>query len=140
MKNVKYTYPALITALIALVSLAAGIIVSLATQNPILLIVSVGFIIAAATAGIFVIIETVQEKRDDKSDASKVTTATKSAMGRIRISEGPLTIEAPDAESAIKMLQVIFQGKSSLKGELGLTVEVKEPEGKDAPETKNDEE
>lgn len=60
-----------------------------------------------------------------ETDSDSVTTATKGTTIRIN-QEGPVTIEAPDAESAIKALRGLFKGESSLKGEL--TVEETKPE------------
>jgi hypothetical protein len=143
----KKTNPVIITFIIALgalVTLAAYILLNLVTAQVTnsngIVFLSIFLVIAVIIGSILVIIQTVREKQQNQPDNHKVTTETKSIGIRIKVADEDVSIEAPDAESAIKMLQVIFNGKSSLKVESGLTNEVKEPEERDAPETKRDEE
>jgi hypothetical protein len=131
-------------ALTAILTMTAGIIANLiptlAFNGNAWLLVGVFFVILTIPGTIVIILQTAHEKRANKPDEDKPTVATKDISTRFILREGPVTIEVPDAESAIKMLQVILNGKSSLKVESGLTIEVKEPEERDAPETKGDEE
>lgn len=144
MKKVSLLEITITIALIALLSIIVGILVNVVAAQGVngnaWLLVGVFLVILTVLGTLFVIIQTVREKQQNQPDTSNVTSVSKDIAGRIIIREGPVTIEAPDAESAIKMLQVIFSGKSSLNVETGLTIEVKEPEERDAPETKRNEE
>jgi general stress protein CsbA len=131
---------ALVTFLTIGITFLVNVIINNSQVTPFLSYTWIILISISILSSIFVVFQTAQEKRANKPDNDKVTTVTKDMAGRFILREGPVTIEAPDAESAVMMFQAIFHGESSLKVESGLTIEVKEPEERDAPETKKDEE
>jgi c-di-AMP phosphodiesterase-like protein len=144
MKKVNFSYLTLLIATGALLFLISSVIVSVVTHSlsiNLLLGISIILVIITIPGIILVIIETAREKPVNKST---VTTATKDITTRFILREGPVTIDAPDAESAVKAWQEIHEnllkGESHLKAESQLTVEVKEPEELDVPETKEEEE
>lgn len=112
MKKVNLSYLTLIIAASALLSLIAGLIISVVTHSlSINLLFGIGIFLAiAAIPGIIlVIIETAQEKRASKPDNDKATTVTRGVGIRIKVADEDVSIEAPDAESAIKVLQEIHE-------------------------------
>ena len=112
MKKVNLSYLTLIIAASALLSLIAGLIISVVTHSlGINLLFGIGIFLAiAAIPGIILlIIETAQEKRANKPDNDKATTVTRGVGIRIKVADEDVSIEAPDAESAIKVLQEIHE-------------------------------
>ncbi|SRR6266567_5406142 len=131
----KASNSALIASIIALVSfLTIGItfLINAVTNNskvvPVLTYIWIALIVIVILCGILVIIQTVREKRQNQPETSNVSPVSKDIATRFVLGEGPVTVEVPDAESAIKVLQAVFHGESSLKVEPGLTIEVKKAE------------
>jgi hypothetical protein len=134
-------------ALVTLLSLVGGILANLAASTfiPITGLLSYSWVIlvvASIALGILVIFQTAQEKRTNKVDNNKPTTTTKDITGRFILREGPLTIEAPDAEGAIEVYQKIHENfmksENLLKAESQSMMEETKPEDwqlKNAPAT-----
>ncbi len=102
------------------------------------------FVIASIISSIVVIAQVAHEKRVKNPDNKEVTTETKSIGIRINIDDKHVLIEAPDAESAIEVLQGIHENhlkaELQLKAESEFKFEEKKPEVTDVPETKGGEE
>lgn len=130
-----------------IVLLVIGIVLSLSIRNfsiNNLLFISIILVLATISSTMFVVIKVAREKRANRSDSEEVTTVTKDITARFILREGTVTIEAPDAESAMKLFQEIHENvmkhENLLKAESQGTMEETKPEAPDVPETKENEE
>jgi hypothetical protein len=92
-------------------------------QTNVLLVSSIGFVVSAILGGIYIIIQTIREKRANKPHENIPTVATKSIGIRVNVSLGneSVVIEAPDDKSAIEVLQGIQE--NLMKSENHLSIE-----------------
>lgn len=135
---------ALVTFLTIGITFLTNVIVNNSKVTPFLSYTWIILISISILSSIFVVFQTVQEKRANEPDNDKPTTVTKDITARFILREGPVTIDAPDVESAMKAWQEIHENfmksENLLKAESQSMMEETKPEVPDVSETKETEE
>src|SRR5438270_11228548 len=100
---------ALVSFLTIGITFLINVIVNNSKVDPFLSYTWITLIIISIIGSMFVIYQAVQEKRVNKPDENKATTVTKGITLRINVNGEPVTIEAPDAKTAIEVYQELHK-------------------------------